>query len=118
MTIEPLVSILIALFLIAIREGLVIADMQDNTYKSKILSGWWHKMGMVIRGFLILAIFLLVQEHHGYSSWIFWGYVAASFLLSSLWYNIAINLITGKKWYYLSDKGIDGFIKRLLKLKS
>jgi hypothetical protein len=112
---DPIFSILIAIGLIAVREGLVIKDMNDNI-SSPLLSAWWHRIGFVIRFFLILSVFLILKKDFGLRSFQLWLIVSISILLASAWYNIAINLINKQKWYYLSNKGIDGFIKKLFRL--
>jgi hypothetical protein len=118
MQIELLVALLIALFILGPREGLVIADKRDGSQKAKNYSSWWHKLGWLNRAFIVLGIFLYVQQYFSYSDWQLYAWPLAGFVLSWPWYNISINLIRKRPILDLSDKGIDGFIKRLLKLKS
>ena len=116
MNLDSVISLLIALLLIAVREGLVIKDMLDGK-ESPFESLWWHRVGIAIRGFIILSLFLQVQDSYTLKDCQLYAYSVSAFLLAWIWYNIAINLINGWKLGNLSDKGIDGFIKRLLKLK-
>ena len=70
-------------------------------------SGWWHTAGFVTRGFIVMIAFV--------AGGLLWAGIVA--FVAWLPYNIIINLIMKQKWYYLSDSGIDGFIKKLFKIK-
>jgi hypothetical protein len=112
MNLEAVISLLIALLLIAVREGLVLKDKLDGK-DSPFESKWWHRLGGWSRGFIVLAIFLLVQEKYWYKDWQLYVWTAAAVIDAWPWYNIAINLINGWKLWYLSDNGIDKWIKKV-----
>lgn len=103
---EPVIFLALALFLIALREGMVLSNWQ--TGKQKYLQTW-HRAGWAIRFCLISAVAMLTK-HTGFM----WYFVAGSVVVAWPVYNIIINLFTGKKWYYLSNKGIDGIIRKCL----
>jgi len=91
------ILIFIIIILIATWNGLVIQWKLTGKY-SKL----WHITGLVTRLLLIAIVYI--------TSGLWWSICAV--LLSWIPYNIIISLIVWNKWWYLSDKGIDGFIKR------
>jgi hypothetical protein len=102
-------TLLIILILIAIWNGMVINwKTAYNEDKALKISKQWHKVGLVIR-FLIVALIAYTTLN------VYW--IVGSVLLSWFGYNIIINLVRGMKWYYLSDSGIDGIIKKLFNCK-
>lgn len=73
----------------------------------------WHIWGAVQ-----VALFYLAISYLAFG--ISWLSLLTFTVLSALrfpMFNIMHNLIKGDKWDHLSDKGIDGFVKRLLRLK-
>ena len=100
MNIDVIISLIVALIAIGAREGLVLRDIRNGVSDDDaMLQKWWHRAGAFIRGMIILAVFLAAKESlHLSSRWILGG---IAFLISSVWYNIAINLIEGDKWYKL-----------------
>jgi len=109
--IEILTAFSIALFLIAVREGLVIKDMRDNK-PSPFESTWWHRIGVAIRGFIILGMFLILQP----TGALMWPWMISSFLIAGVWYNIAINLINKLPWYYVgTTASTDKLIRKIYK---
>ena len=102
-------NIIYILFLIAllvtIREGL---QQRDRVQPGKGVSKLWHFTGFLIR----LSIFAVM---------VFLRAPVFLLLITALviWplYNIACNLGARQPWYYLSDKGTDGVIKRLFNIK-
>lgn len=93
-------TILLIIILLAIWNGLVIEWKLKGKYSNQ-----WHFVGGLIRALLIG----LVYVNSG-----LWLAIGTAFLC---WmpYNMIINKIMGNGLFYLSDKGIDGFIKRLIK---
>lgn len=65
----------------------------------------WHATGLIIRAGMVLVIYI--------DTGIWPAFIA--FIISWIPYNIIISLIVWKKFWYLSDSGIDGLIKRIFK---
>lgn len=93
-------TILLIILLLAVWNGLVIEWKLKGKYSKQ-----WHMAGGLIRALLIGLVYI--------NSGIYWALGAA--FLSWLPYNMIINLLMGNGLFYLSDKGIDGWIKRLIK---
>jgi len=95
----------IALFLallIVFREGFQQADWKKpNPSYSDI----WHLLGWVMR-FIVFGILFRAGAN--------WIVLSVSVVMMWPIYNIAINIGRGNKWYYVSKKGIDGVIRKVL----
>jgi len=104
MNIDILVLCLVLVLVIAVWNGLVIMWYITKDIKWSQL---WHKVGFVIRAIIVLMSFIE-------GGWL-WALIVA--FVAWVPYNIIINKIMKQKWYYLSDSGIDGFIKKLFKIK-
>lgn len=101
-TIIIIVTAIIISLLITAREGYQQRDRVEPKQKySKI----WHQLGFFIRFLLTGITFVLTLNWY-----------LTSLMVIIFWplYNIACNIGAKKKWYYLSDKGIDGMIRKLL----
>lgn len=92
------ILILVCIILTAFWNGLVIRWKLSGEY-----SRLWHATGFMIRLLLCVVVYI------GMGLWWFIGAV----MLSWIPYNIIISLIVWGKWWHLSDKGIDGLIKKL-----
>jgi len=69
----------------------------------------WHSWGAVQAG-----LFILVLSYGVYGiSWKALIMMISLVILRFPVFNILHNLKKGQNWYYLSDRGIDGIIKRL-----
>jgi len=95
------ILILACIVLTAAWNGLVIKWHQTE---SKKISKAWHDVGFFIRALLVVLIYMQSG---------LWPAVIAAFI-AWIPYNVIISLIAWKKWWYLSDTGIDGIIKRLV----
>jgi len=104
MNIDILVLCLVLVLVIAVWNGLVIMWYITKDIKWSQL---WHKVGFVIRAIIVLMSFIE-------GGWL-WALIVA--FVAWVPYNIIINKIMKQKWCYLSDSGIDGFIKKLFKIK-
>ena len=90
------------IFLIIAREGFQQADWKKY---NPAYSDIWHILGWVMR---FIAFGMLYRTG---ANWIL---LFISVLLMWPIYNIVINIGRGNKWYYLSDKGIDGILRKIL----
>jgi uncharacterized protein involved in cysteine biosynthesis len=88
--------------LITLREGL---QQRDRVAHTELMSGLWHFVGLIIRVTLITVVYLLTYNLI---------LTLLTGLILTVFYSIACAIGSKQKWYYLSDTGIDGFIKRLL----
>ncbi len=88
--------------LIVLREGYQQADSKEP---SEQLSKIWHTLGGFMRAFIVVLFYLL--NAHLYIL------IAIVFLLWPV-YNIACNLGRKQHPLYLSDRGIDKLIKKVL----
>lgn len=75
---------------------------------------------MIPISIIIYLLFILADsfgdvaiEKGKQKEWHFWGSVLAGLMFAV--FNLMHNLRKGDKWNYLSDHGIDGFVKRLIK---
>ena len=101
---NAITSLIVISILFAAFNGLVIAWYNSNdVVMSDRLKRLWHGVGFAIRAFISLVAYFTSS---------LWWFGAIAFI-SWLPYNIIIALIIGRKWYYLGNKGIDGFIMRL-----
>lgn len=103
--IKPQALLLLIAGLIALRES--IQERARVSFSSTISTAW-HLCGWLIRFFVFALLFLVNSP--------IWLLVVSVVLMWPV-YNIGCNIGAKKKWYYLSDKGIDGFLKKLFKLK-
>ena len=105
---DILISLIVIILLISAWNGLVILWEREKDPGTKAsLKSWWHGVGLAIRGFVVLIAFL-----NG-------GWIPALVLgfLSWIPYNIIISQIVWHKWWVLGTKGIDGFIRKIFKIK-
>lgn len=88
--------------LIVCREAYQQADWKKH---NPSYSDIWHVLGWLMR-FITFGLLYRAGAN--------WIILSVSIVL--LWpvYNIAINIGRGNKWYYLSDKGIDGILRKIL----
>jgi len=93
------ILLLSIVILIALWNGLIIKWKLTNKYSRE-----WHIVGWIIRMLLVTIFFLI--------SGIWWAIVVG--FISWIPYNIIISLIVWKKWWYLSDSGIDKIFKSIL----
>lgn len=102
MTTDNLYLLLLVCLLITVREGF---QQRDRVEPENGYSKAWHWFGFLMRFLVFALVFRLGQ------SWIY-----NSIAIVILWplYNIACNIGMKQKWYYLSNKGIDGFIRKCL----
>ena len=101
---ETQIILLLITVLTTLREGF---QQRDRVEPSGSVRFVWHMYGWLIR-FLVFALLYLAGS----------GWIILSASVFVMWpiYNVACNIGMKKKWYYLSDKGIDKYIKRFLKL--
>jgi len=102
---QKIISLLMAIaVLIVIREGF---QQRDRVDPGKGYSKAWHWFGFIMRLLLAGAIYQTSQ------SW-----TLTIITIAFLWvgYNMSCNIGAKKPLFYLSDKGIDGAIKRFLHL--
>jgi hypothetical protein len=99
---ENLMLLLLIALLITIREGF---QQRDILVPDPAVSFAWHLYGWMIRFFVFSLLFRLGAT--------FWMLVLSVFIMWPL-YNIACNIGRKNKWYYLSDKGLDGIIRKML----
>ena len=101
-TVKIISIVIVIAMLLAVREGFSLRDRIDP---GKGYSKAWHWFGFLIR--LLLAGIMFQATFN----WWLTGIVVVI-----IWpvYNIACNIGLKKKWYYLSNKGIDGVIRKLL----
>ena len=100
---QKIISMVIVIaLLLAVREGF---SLRDKIEPDKGFSKAWHWFGFLIR--LLLAGIMFQASFN----WFLTGIV-----IVILWpvYNIASNIGLKQKWYYLSNKGIDGILRKLL----
>lgn len=99
---EKIISLIIALavFLI-VREGF---QMRDKTEPENGYSRAWHWFGFLMR-LMVAGIMFQIS-----GSWLLTGLIA--FILWPV-YNIACNIGLKKKWYYLSNSGIDLILRKV-----
>jgi len=98
-----IVYLLIAIsLLITLREGL---QQRDRVAHTELMSGLWHFVGLVIRLTLITIVYLFTYNLY---------LTVVTGLILTVFYSISCAIGSKQKWYYLSDRGIDGFIKRIL----
>jgi hypothetical protein len=89
-------------FLIVIREGF---QQRDRVDPNQSISALWHSYGFVIR-FLVFGLL--------YRDGASWLTLTSSVILMWPLYNLACNIGGKKKWYYVSKKGIDLIIRKIL----
>jgi len=88
--------------LVTLREGL---QQRDRVEPSKLMSDLWHFVGLVIRLTLITIVYLFTYNLY---------LTVVTGLILTVFYSISCAIGSKQKWFYLSDRGIDGFIKRTL----
>lgn len=100
---------LIALLSFAYHISDSFGDVAIETGKQKE----WHFWGALQAG-----MFLVVLSFAFYGiTWTAAIVCVALVVLRFPVFNLLHNLRKGDPWYYLSDKGIDGYVKRLLKIR-
>jgi len=97
---ETYIILLIAL-LITIREGL---QQRDRVQHTKLMSDLWHGVGLVMRIVVFVLLYMLTKD------WIMLS--IAAFVMFVL-YSISCSIGSKQKWYYVSNRGIDGVIRKL-----
>ncbi len=91
--------------LIVIREGF---QQRDRVEPKKFYSDMWHLQGLVIRLLIFGLVYRLAPESYK---------IILSVITAVLFwpvYNISCNIGMRRKWYYLSNKGIDKVIRKVL----
>lgn len=102
-----IITITIAiLLLISAWNGYVIRWALASDQNREKYNSIWHDIGLIVRILIAINLFLILFPDM--------MLILKSLLLvipcSHLFYNVIINLIRNRKWYYLSDSGIDKFI--------
>lgn len=93
---------MLLILLIAAWNGLVIKWFMTREER---YSRRWHALGFIIRAILTGMVYLTSG----------WQLAAIAAFTSWVPYNIIINLVWGQPIWHLGDKGVDGFIKRILR---
>ena len=88
--------------LIVVREGF---QQRDRVDPNQSISALWHSYGFIMR-FLVFGLL--------YRTGADWIVLTASVVLMWPLYNVSCNLGGKKKWYYVSDRGIDLIIRKIL----
>jgi hypothetical protein len=91
--IDIIICAVMALILFGTFNGVVIKWHNAEADKKQFWSTWWHRIGLVMRAFILLIVWL-ISAH----SLLIFGIV---FVLTTIEYNISINLINDLKWYYV-----------------
>lgn len=96
------ILLFLIVILIPLREGY---QQRDRVEPSKYTSNIWHGLGLIMRLILILFIYITTKNLI---------YTTATLFMLTVVYSIACAIGSKQKWYYLSNRGIDKILRRLL----
>lgn len=102
------IGLILILALTAYWNGLVINWKQNKNGKEVYYSKLWHSVGLMIR---IIILVLMMINFNIY-------FLIGGVILSSILYNMIINLTMGSKLFYIGRTStIDKLIRKILNLK-